>query len=56
MKPYATDWKIVRPGLEYSKDLDLYYEKGYIYDALSATHNGIIGLGRILKDIIKGDT
>jgi len=51
MKPYATDWKNVKPDVEYSKELDLYWYKGSVYDALSAAHNGIMGIGRILKDI-----
>jgi len=57
MKPYSDDWKEVRnhPGVEYSEHLDLFYTNGRIYDALSAAHNGIIGIGRILRDIIKGE-
>lgn len=53
MKHYATDWKEISPGVEYSKELDLYYYKDRIYDALSAAHNGIIGVGRILRNVIK---
>jgi len=55
MKPYATNWKKVKPDVQYSEELELYWYKDSIYNALSAAHNGIIGIGRILRDIIKGD-
>jgi len=52
-RQYANDWTEHSPGVEYSKDLDLYYHNGRHYDRLSASHNGIIGLGALLKTIIK---
>jgi len=52
-KPYATDWVEVSPLVEYSKQCDLYWHAGVVYDELSARHNGIIGLGAQLKEIIK---
>jgi len=53
MKPYATDWKVINEGLEYSEEKDLYWYKGRVYDELSANHNGIIGMGAVLKQSIK---
>ena len=53
MKPYSDDWENIRPDLQYSKHLDLYWYKGKVYDQLSASHNGIIGLGYVLKQVIK---
>jgi phosphoglycerate dehydrogenase-like enzyme len=52
-RSYANDWKIYSEGFEYSVSLDLYYYQGKVYDELSAKHNGIIGLGSILKEIAK---
>lgn len=48
-RPYASDWIIIGDGLQYSKERDLYWYKGRVYDELSARHNGIIGLGAALR-------
>jgi len=53
MKPYADDWEQIRPDLQYSKSKDLYWHNGKVYDQLSASHNGIIGAGFQLKEVIK---
>jgi hypothetical protein len=55
-RPYASDWKEVRWDLEYSAELNRYWHNGRLYDELSASHNGLTGLGRQLKDIIKERT
>jgi len=52
-KPYAQDWTIIRDDLEFSSTLQLYYYKGRVYDQRSAAHNGIVGAGYRLKEIIK---
>ena len=54
-KPYATDWKPVygNDSVEYSQELRLYWKDGKVYDQLSASHNGIIGLGQRLRDLIR---
>ena len=54
-KPYADDWVKVRDDLEYSPRLQLYWHKGRVYDQLSASHNGIIGAGHQLKEVIRHD-
>lgn len=53
MKPYATDWVTIHPGVEYSAFHNVYYHKGRVYCELSARHNGIIGIGHKLKEVIK---
>ena len=53
MKPHAIDWKEVRPGVEHSKQLQLYYYMNSVYDELSASHNGLIGPGFVLKEVLK---
>jgi len=52
-KPYTTDWIETSPLVEYSKQCGLYWHAGVAYDELSAIHNGIIGPGAQLKEIIK---
>lgn len=52
-KPYASDWAYLCHGVEYSQELDLYWFEGRVYDERSARHNGIIGAGRDLRQIIK---
>lgn len=54
MRRYASDWVTLGKDLEYSKELDLYYYKGRIYDERSARHNGIVGEGAQLRRLIKG--
>lgn len=53
-QPHATDWTTIAQDLQYSKKLDRYWYKGRIYDERSANHNGIIGMGARLKEIIQG--
>ena len=53
MKPYAKDWKHIRPDLEFSVSKQLYWYKGRVYDQLSASHNGIVGVGHQLRELIK---
>lgn len=55
MKPYARDWKFHSPDVEYSEDLGLFYHNFRVYCELSAHHNGIIGEGAKLKELIKDD-
>ena len=52
-RPYARDWTRINNDLEFSSTLQLYYYKGRVYDQLSASHNGIVGAGAQLKDLIK---
>jgi len=52
-KPYADDWKKISPNVEYSKTENLYWSNKTVYDELSANHNGIIGAGAHLRNIIK---
>lgn len=39
-------------GLYYCENMNLYWEGGRVYDERSAQHNGIIGAGKQLKEII----
>ena len=55
-KPVAPDWVNVGDNTEFSRSLNLWYKNGVVYDERSAIHNGIIGLGRTLKEIIKNET
>ena len=55
MKPYAQDWTEISEGVEYSKEKDLYWCNGRVYDERSANHNGIIGMGRQLRAIIQDE-
>lgn len=52
-KPKAPDWEEIKPGLEYSRIRKLYWHNGKVYDHTSAAHNGLIGVGAILKETIK---
>jgi hypothetical protein len=52
MKPYATDWVTLHRGVEHSIQLGLYWHNNQVYDELSASHNGLIGLGHQLKEAI----
>lgn len=45
----AQDWEFYSEEVEYSPSTDLYWHNDSIYDKLSALHNGIIGLGAVLK-------
>lgn len=40
-------------GLWYCKQKHLWWKNGVVYDELSASHNGLIGLGAQLKETIK---
>ena len=40
-------------GLWYCEDKHLWWKDGNVYDELSARHNGLIGMGAQLKDIIE---
>jgi len=51
-RPYADDWENLGNGLQYSKRYNIYFLNGRTYDKRSAEHNGIIGLGAILKTTI----
>lgn len=55
MKPYASDWVTLRKGLEHSTHLELYWCNNKVYDELSASHNGLIGLGHQLKEVINAN-
>lgn len=50
---HAQDWEFHSEGVEYSPEKDLYWANNRIYCPLSASHNGIIGVGRELKDLLK---
>lgn len=52
-RSYAPDWTWINDELQYSRVLDLYYYKGKHYCPISAAHNGLIGPGTELKDLIK---
>ena len=52
-KPYASDWKEIEPGLEYSAEIDRYWHNGRVYDERSARHNGLVGMGAQLKRLLK---
>ena len=49
---FASDWKEISTDVWYSKELDVYYYNGMHYDERSARHNGLIGKGKLLKDLI----
>lgn len=53
-RPYASDWEDVGEGIQHSPSLELWWRGGKVYDRASAQHNGIIGLGRDLADMLKG--
>lgn len=50
---FASDWITIREGLQYSKEQNLYWFNGRVYDERSAQHNGIIGLGFQFRETIK---
>ena len=54
-KPFARDWVHVAAEVVYSKELNLWYNQKTqtAYDETSARHNGIIGLGKQLKEMIQ---
>ena len=52
-RPYASDWKEIEPGLEYSAEIDRYWHNGRVYDERSARHNGLVGMGAQLKRLLK---
>lgn len=53
MQYYHTkDWVRVNKDTEYSKEYDLYWHKGRSYCPLSASHNGIVGVGAKFKDLL----
>jgi hypothetical protein len=43
----------VADGLWYCKQRHLWWKDGVIYDELSASHNGLIGLGEQLRKTLK---
>ena len=43
----------ISPGLFYCKKKHLWWKDGVVYDELSANHNGLIGMGAQLKQVIK---
>jgi hypothetical protein len=43
----------ISPGLWYCEKRNLWWKDGTVYDELSANHNGIIGAGAQLRNIIK---
>lgn len=51
-KPIALDW-IKCGDVEYSPELNLYWDGKNKYCEVSARHNGLIGLGVVLKNQIK---
>lgn len=50
----ADDWKEVTNGLWHSVELKLFWKDGSHYDLLSASHNGLVGAGANLREIING--
>lgn len=54
IRKFAPDWETLPDSeVQYSKSLDLYYLNGRHYDELSASHNGIIGTGAQLRNILR---
>lgn len=47
------DWQEGPDGLWYSAGKELYWKDGRHYDRLSASHNGLIGAGAQLKEILR---
>lgn len=43
----------ISPGLWFCESRNLYWKDGRVYDELSASHNGLIGLGSQFKQILK---
>lgn len=52
-RPYATDWEVVNAsGVVYSPSLKLYWLDGRSYDHRSAAHNGLVGTGANLRQLL----
>ena len=51
-RKYAKDWQKISDKLSYSIELGLYYYCGQHYDERSARHNGLIGAGTQLKEVL----
>lgn len=55
-RPYAPDWKVINDrGVEFSKDLNSFWFEGRVYDERSARHNGLIGIGNLLRHVVAQD-
>lgn len=52
-KPYASDWEEIGNGVQYSAELKRWFKDDTTYDERSAIHNGIIGAGAELRNILK---
>lgn len=52
-KPIANDWERINERTEYSEFLNVFWANGKVYDNRSAVHNGIVGPGAQLKQILK---
>lgn len=50
---YSDDWVTVSDGVQYSAHNHLWLCNGKVYDERSARHNGIIGMGKDLRERIK---
>ena len=48
------DYEDLGNGLYHCPKLSLWWKAGTTYDELSASHNGLIGTGAYLKNIISG--
>jgi hypothetical protein len=57
-RPLQDDWVQVHSDLQFSAKSQLYWVPSTrkVYDTLSANHNGIIGVGALLRNIIKKET
>ncbi len=52
-RPFASDWEVSdASGLAYSPSLKLYWLDGRAYDHQSAEHNGLIGAGAKLRQVL----
>lgn len=49
------DSEEISEGLWYCKQRNLYWKDGTVYCERSASHNGLIGFGAKLKQVIKED-
>ena len=45
----------ISKGLWYCEKKHLWWKNGKVYDELSAHHNGLIGAGALLKELIRRD-
>ena len=52
-RPMASDWKRRTDGGYYSKELNLWFVDGIVYDERSARHNGITGFGQTLRETLR---